>query len=231
MHDEQARSSAADEDLKLAALLRLIRKRQGKTQEVLAELAGVPLRDLVRVENGDVGRVAFSRVRRVFDAVGGKARIWTYFNGESADRLLDERHALLVDKACRICGALQWLTLVEASFSEYGERGSIDLLAARERHRAVAICEVKSAFGSLEEMNRSLDAKVRLASVVAEKRLGWRPQHVGRILIVPRDTTVRRQVERFEATMNAVYPARTREVRAWLRRPTTDIAGIWFVDA
>jgi hypothetical protein len=119
--------------------------------------------------------------------------------------------------------------LPEVSFSEYGERGSIDVLGARQSVLAVAVFEIKSDFGSLEETNRVLDAKERLAPIITQRALGWKPQVVGKILVLPDTSTVRRVVDRHAATFNAVYPARTREIRAWLRAPTRPIRGIWFL--
>jgi hypothetical protein len=71
--------------------------------------------------------------------------------------------------------------------------------------------------------------KERLGPKIAEARFGWRPTTAGRILIVPGTNTIRRIVDRHEATMAVVYPARTREVKAWLRRPCDPIRGIWFM--
>ena len=89
--------------------------------------------------------------------------------------------------------------------------------------------EVKSDIGSLEETNRVLDMKERLAPKITEARFGWRPTVVGRILILPGTTAMRRMVERHAATMDAIYPARTNEIKAWLRAPTASIRGIWFI--
>jgi hypothetical protein len=73
----------------------------------------------------------------------------------------------------------EWATPTEITFSEFGERGSIDILGHRRERAAVAACEVKSTFGSPEELNRSLDAKVRLAPTICRKRFGWTPTHSG----------------------------------------------------
>jgi hypothetical protein len=122
-----------------------------------------------------------------------------------------------------------WETTIELTFSEYGERGSIDIFGHRRSARAVAVCEVKSTFGALEELNRSLDVKVRLAPKLCRDRFGWTPDHVARLLIVPEVSSVRRVVAAHRATMDSLYPARSREVRNWLRRPVGSIAGIWFL--
>ncbi len=217
------------DDVRLGRLLRLIRQRVGLTQRSLAQVADVTRENVMAVEAGRLGQLPFDRTRRMFEAVGARARPAVWWNGAAADRLLDERHAALVERGVKAYTRRQWETAIEVSFADYGERGSIDILAGRESARAVAVTEVKSEIGSLEETNRVLDMKERLAPKIAEARFGWRPRVLGRILIVPGTTSTKRILERHAATMNAIYPARTNEVKAWLRAPTASIRGIWFM--
>lgn len=222
-------SVAGSDDERLGRLLRLIRQREQLTQRVLADRAGVPREDVIAVEAGRLGRLPFDRTCRMFEAVGARLRPVAWWNGAAADRLLDERHAFYVERGVQAFRRRRWETAVEVSFAHYGERGSIDILAGRESTRAVAVAEVKSEIGSLEETKRVLDMKERLAPKIAAARFGWRPAMVGRILILPGTTSMRRIVERHAATMDAIYPARTNEIKVWLRAPTTSIRGIWFV--
>ena len=217
------------EDERLASLVRLIRRRSGKTQVQLALAARVPLNDLKRIEAGRAGDLRLCRLRRVLETEGGRARLVPYWNGAAADRLLDERHAALVERVVALLVARGWKVEVELSFSEFGERGSIEVLGIHPVARAVVVCEIKSAMGSLEETNRSLDVKERLAPTIVWKRFGWRPLVVGRLLILPRSTTARRIIDRHVATLNSLYPGRSRDVRAWLRAPTQPIRALWFV--
>lgn len=217
------------EDVRLGEVLRAIRRRVGVTQEALAARAGVPVRDIMAVEAGRAGDVELDRLRRLFFAVNGRARLATWWGGAAADRLVDERHAALVEWALTILRRRNWETAAEVSFSRYGERGSVDVLGAYRPTLAVLIGEVKASIGTLEETNRVLDAKERLAPFIAADRFGFTPRFVGRILILPEDRTIRRIVAAHEATMTAVYPARGREVRAWLRRPERPLRAIWFL--
>ena len=217
------------DDERLGELFRLLRRRAQLTQEEISIAASVPLRDIRRLESGDAGAVVVARVRRLFAEVDARARIAVWWLGAAADRLLDERHAAIVDQAAGFMVQWAWTTAIEFTFSEYGERGSIDIFGHRRSARAVAICEVKSAFGALEELNRTLDVKVRLAPKLCRDRFGWTPDHIARLLIVPEDSTIRRMVAAHRATMDALYPARGREIRAWLRRPAGNISGIWFL--
>ncbi len=122
-----------------------------------------------------------------------------------------------------------WPVLTEVTFNEWGDRGSIDLLAAREDLKAVVVGEAKSAWGSIEETLRSLDVKVRLAPAIVEKRLGWVPTTVAALLIFPEDESCRRVARRHAATLSVAFPARNREIRRWLRRPAGQLRGLWFL--
>lgn len=217
------------EDERLGRLLKLVRTRTGLTQVQLAARSRVPLLDVKRVEAGAAGSVRLDRIRSLYEAVDGRARTTGWWNGAAGDRLLDERHAAIVEIVVRLFRERGWQVHVELSFAEFGERGSIDVFAAHPGRAAVAVCEVKSVIGSLEETNRTLDVKVRLAPTIAFKSVGWRPSVVGRLLIVPRDMTLRRSIERHAATMDAIYPGRSREARAWLRDPAASLSAIWFV--
>jgi transcriptional regulator with XRE-family HTH domain len=119
------------EDERAGRLLREIRHRAGITQRELAARAGVPRRDVILVEGGNGGSISLDRARATFEAAGARFRIAIWWGGAAADRLLDERHAALVERAVAVLRRRGWNTVVEASFSEYGERGSIDLLGAR----------------------------------------------------------------------------------------------------
>jgi hypothetical protein len=215
------------DDERLGRLLRQIRRESALTQAALAKAAGVPRFTVQLLEDGRAADVLLGRIRRVFESVDGRARLVPWWNGAMADQLLDRRHAAIVERVVRLLTIRGWNVDVEVSFSSYGDRGSIDVLGTRAR--VLAVCEIKSVIGSLEETNRRLDVKARLAPKIVFERTGIRPTTVGRLLIVPRDSSVRRVINEHAATMLSLYPARSREVRAWLRRPQTPIRGLWFV--
>ena len=100
----------------------------------------------------------------MFEAVGARARPDVWWHGAAADRLLDERHAALVERGRESSSSGGAGRRPSRSPSRgYGERGSIDVLGGLREVGAVAVVEVKSDFGSLEETNRRLDMKERLA--------------------------------------------------------------------
>ena len=219
----------APEDERAARLLRALRRRAGLRQTDVAALANVPREDLIRIERGDIGLIRLEHLRQVFGAVGASARMVFTWRGAAADRLLDERHAALVERALRRLERRGWRCEPEVSYSVFGERGSIDILLTWEDWQSAIVAEVKTELGSIEATNRVLDAKVRLAGRIVFERRNWRPAFVTRLLILADTSTNRRLIARHDRTMRAIYPVRGAELRTWLRRPHGDIGGLWFL--
>ena len=151
------------DDVRLGDSLRALRRRAALRQEDVATTARVSRRTVGRIERGEVGQITLETVRSVFSAADARVKVIATWRGAGLDRLLDERHAALVESAVRWLRRCGWRIEVEVTFAEYGERGSIDILAGHDATRTCLVLEVKTAFGSIEETNRALDAKVRLA--------------------------------------------------------------------
>lgn len=219
---------AHPDDRRLAIASRTLRRRVGKTQRAVV-LPGGSRRLVLDLERGDAGRIRVEQLRAHFAQFGARVRVSVYWNGAALDHMIDERHAQLGEATISALRRDGWSTLSEVTFADFGERGSIDVLAVRERDGAVFVGEVKSEWSSIEETNRSLDVKARLAPKICFERLGWRPSLVAKVLILPDDGAARRIAARYRATLDSVYPGRTRDVRRWLRQPVGPFAAIWFV--
>ena len=115
------------------------------------------------------------------------------------------------------------------SYSRYGERRSIDLLAYHAPTATVLVVEIKTALGSVEETVRKLDAKQRLAPAIVFDRAGVAPRQVGRVLLLQGSATAYRQVERFSSILDLAFPARAREARRWLARPSGALSALWLL--
>lgn len=209
--------------------LRALRRRRGWRQLDLAVSAGVSRSQVGRIERGESGPLPVEVVERVAVAAGGSTELVLRWNGEGLDRLLDEEHARLVEWVMRRLRALGWDVAAEVSFSRYGERGAIDVLAWHPERRALVVIEVKSVTPDPQAMLGGLDRKARLGPAIARER-GWEPVLVARLLVVGDTRTNRRRIEAHEATVRSVLPAGTREVQRWLADPgPPGIAGVWFV--
>jgi hypothetical protein len=168
-------------------------------------------------------------LRRVFAAVGAGFDGQVLWRGPALERLLDARHAALVDASATRLQRAGWDVIPEVTYSVFGERGSIDLLGSRRDRLAVVVEEVKSELARAEETLRKLDEKVRLTGGIARDRLGWMPTSIGRILVLPDTDRARRQVGEHAPVFDVALPAKGPEVRAWLREPAGPMAGILFV--
>lgn len=148
------------------------------------------------------------------------------WRGGAIDRLVDERHAGLVTGTCRLLTEAGWQVLTEASYSIYGERGSIDVLGWKRDELATVVVEVKSELTSVEQTLRKHDEKARLTPRIVQERFGWAPRIVGRVLVLPDASTARRRLERARSVMAVAYPLGHREMRAWLRVPAGPAGGV-----
>lgn len=216
------------DDDRLARASRLLRRKHGLRQVDLVT-PGRSIHFVRDLEAGRVDKLAVGDVRRHFARFGASARLTVWWNGAALDRLLDEDHSAVVEGTVTLLSEYGWRPLTEVTFAEYGERGSYDVLAARESARAVFVGEAKSDWGSLEETLRRLDVKVRLAPEVCRKVFGFTPAAIGAALIFPDATTVRRVARRRESTLSVAVPARGRDIRRWLREPRGPMRGLWFL--
>ena len=217
------------DDTGLGRRFRALRHRLGWRQQDVGERAGISQDVISFAELGRIEDVSVRALRRHARALGAELRIELWFRGAELDRLIDEGHAALVGAVASRLLSLGWEVHPEVSFAVYAERGSIDLVAWHAASRTLLVIEVKTELASLEETLRRHDAKVRLASRVVAEWFGWHPVRVARLLVLPDETTPRRQVQRHDEVLRTAYPLRGRALRAWLREPSSSIAGLAFV--
>jgi transcriptional regulator with XRE-family HTH domain len=218
------------DDQHIGRSLRVLRRRRHLRQADVAIAAGVSQSLISDIESGRVSGVTFATLRRVFAAVDAGFEGSVMWRGPALERLMDADHARLVGIAADRLRRHRWEPIrIEASYSVYGERGSIDLLAGQTDAKAVLIEEVKTSLASIEATLRKLDEKTRLVrDGLCQTLLGFEPRCVGRLLILPDDTTARRAVVRHAAVLDVALPERGADVRRWLRDPHMDLAGILF---
>lgn len=210
--------------------IRALRRRRGWRQEDLASAAGLTRGPIGAIELGRADRVTVATLEQVAAALGARVVCRLSWNGEELDRLLDAAHAAIVEEVVRFLRENDWLVRTEVSFSVYGERGSIDVLAIHPATRVLLVVEVKSAVADIQGTLIPLDRKARLAPQLA-RDLGWDPVAVARLLVIREDRTARRRVDEHAETFAAAFPVRGRAVRAWLRLPSArpSFAGLWFL--
>jgi hypothetical protein len=117
-----------------------------------------------RAERGWLKDLSLRTIRALFTPLEARIQLAPRWKGAEVERLLDEDHSVVLAEVARRLEALGWLVEVEVTYSEYGERGSIDVLGVSlgyrpadcaRRHRA----RVASGQARLE---RTSDRRPRL---------------------------------------------------------------------
>jgi len=218
------------DDIRVGRLLRALRRRRGWTQTELGKRAGVSQQVISLVERGHGASLSGRTMRRIFAALDARWEPTVSWRGGALDRLLDEDHSHLVAATVARLGALGWSVDVEVTYSAFGERGSIDVLASHAATRAVVSVEVKSELTSVEATLRKMDEKSRLVRrVLCQERYGFEPVAVGSMLVLPSTDTSRRRLRASAIVLDAGLPARGRAVRRWLGDPQGSLYGVWLL--
>jgi transcriptional regulator with XRE-family HTH domain len=208
--------------------LRALRRRRRWTQDDLGARAGVSRAAIWRIERGRADRIPVHVLVRVAVALDARIDVRLLWQGEGLDRLLDAGHADLVERTLELLSSSDWITATEVSFNVRGERGSIDILAFHAASGSLLVIEVKSVVPDMQAMLSGIDRKGRLAREIARDR-GWKVTTVTRLLVLPDERTARRRVELHAVTFRTALPARTMEIRRWIRHPDGTMDGVLFV--
>ncbi|MDQ2673983.1 MAG: hypothetical protein M3Y40_04955 [Chloroflexota bacterium] len=117
-----------------------------------------------------------------------------------------------------------WEIWPEASYSFYGERGRIDLLAFHAATGVLEVGEMKTGLWDLQDTLGRVDAKVRLAPRLAGDR-GWQVRKVVGALVIAEGRTARRRLEQ-HGVLFARYSVRGRAAKAFVADPAVDADGL-----
>jgi transcriptional regulator with XRE-family HTH domain len=222
-------TSCVVDDLRLGRIGRHLRQRLGWRQRDLGDRIGLSQGEISLFERGRIDGMPVATVRRILGGVEAELVLYVRWRGGDLDRLLDAGHARLCNDLAGLLIDQGWKVAPEVSYSVYGERGSIDLLAWEPTTMTLLVTEVKTEVASVEATFRKHDEKVRLGPLVAQERFGWAANVTARLLVFPEHRTVRRQVEDKAALFGRVYPTRNVGVRRWLRSPDGPMSGLIFL--
>jgi transcriptional regulator with XRE-family HTH domain len=213
------------DDVAIGRLLRSIRVRLRLRQVDVASRAALSQQLVSLVEVGALEHVSIPALRRLGRALGAEIVIGVRWRGAEVDRLREADHALVVGVVVRLLESLGWLVRTEVTYNEYGERGSIDVLAFHPGTRTLLVIEVKSELVSVEETLRRLDQKTRLAPAIAMAQFGWSAARASPLLALLDTRTTRRRVARHDAVLRRAFAIRGLRAKAWLRTPS-DTSGL-----
>jgi transcriptional regulator with XRE-family HTH domain len=217
-------------DLRLGAALRAVRVRRHLRQQDVAAAARVSHATVSRLERGRVGSVDLGRLRAVAAVLQVQIDVVARWQGRGdLEQLLDAAHAELQERLARILDGLAgWTYLPEVSFSIYGERGSIDLLAWHAASRSLLVIEIKTRLVDMQDLLATVDRKKRLARSVAADR-GWDARHVSTWVVLADTTTNRRRVAEHASVLRAAFPLAAAAMRRWLSEPRGSVGALSFL--
>ena len=151
------------------------------------------------------------------------------WRGADLGRLLDARHAGMHESMAGLLGSLDgWQFEPEVSFSIYGERGLIDILAWHPGRRMLLVIELKTEIVEVSGLLGSMDQRRRLAAGIV-RRFGWDPVAVSTWVVIAESRTNRRALAAHASVLRAKFPADGRRIRRWLRDPVDRIDALGFL--
>jgi transcriptional regulator with XRE-family HTH domain len=214
---------------RLSATFRAIRRHRGWRQVDVARRAKVSSSTVSRAETPAVVRLPLLTLERIADALDVRLDLLARWRGGELDRLLNAGHSAMHEQVARMLSTLPgWQFRPEVSFSIYGERGVIDILAFHAASRTLLVIELKTALIDVQALIGTVDRYVRLASHVAAD-IGWSVHHVAAWVIVSDTGTNRRHFAQHRTVLRSALPSDGRAMRAWLVEPTTDTRAISFL--
>jgi transcriptional regulator with XRE-family HTH domain len=224
------------DDRRVGRVVREVRIRRGWRQHDLASAASVSQSLISRVELGQLEHVSLDRLRAVGAALDIAISIDVWWRAGELDRLVDRGHASLVEYVVGRLHELSWVTRVEVTFNNFGERGSADIVAWHAATRTLLIIEVKTRIGDVQATVSTFERKVRILPDVLAREEGWNATTVGRLLVIA-DTHANRSVVReHRRIFDSIWPERTAATRRWIRTPSLSspgdrrgFGGIWFL--
>ena len=210
-------------------VVRTLRVRQRWRQRDLARRARVSTSTVARIERGQLSGISLARLRRVLEALNVRLDLIARWNAGDLDRLLGARHSAMHEAVAGVFQRLpDWEIAPEVSFSIFGERGVIDVLAWHAASRTLLVVEMKTEIVDVNELMGKADQRRRLAARIAADR-GWRAATVAVWVVVADSRTNRRRLAAHRTVLRAAFPIDGRSVSSWLRRPSEPFTALSFL--
>jgi transcriptional regulator with XRE-family HTH domain len=212
---------------RLGATFRAVRVKRGWRQVDIALRAKVDRSVVSNIERGHLESVSVGTLLQIARVLEVQLGFTTRWRAGDLDRLLSSRHSGLHDAVARWFAAdlPDWILAPEVSYSIFGERGVIDILAWHPGRRALLVIELKTDIADVNELIGSMDRRRRLAWRIARDR-GWDPVTVSTWVLVAGSRTNRARLSAHRAVLRNAFPADGRAIAGWLRRPDREIHAV-----
>ena len=121
-----------------------------------------------------------------------------------------------------------WEVKPEVSFSHFGERGVVDLVARHAPSAELLLVELKTEIVDVNDLLATTNRRHRLAPVIAQS-CGWEYSTVSQWIVVLQSRTNQRRLADHRTAIRAAFPVDGRSVRGWIDHPREPIAAFWFL--
>jgi transcriptional regulator with XRE-family HTH domain len=214
--------------MRLGAVVRAVRLRKGWRQRDVAAAARVSGPTVSRIEQGRVSGMSLRHLEAVATALDIRLDVVARWRGGELDRMLNAGHAALHEAAARELSRSDWLQAPEATFSIYGERGAMDVLAFHRATGALLVVELKTQLVDVQELVGAVDRYRRLAPQIARER-GWHPTSVSAWIALRESPSNHRRLARHATVLRGAFPSDGRRMRGWLRDPIGTVSALSFL--
>lgn len=212
---------------KVGRAVRALRVRVRLRQVDVATRAEIPRAVVGRIERGDLERVTVGTLQAVTLALQADLVVAVRWNGTELERLLNAGHSAMHELVVGMLRDAGWEVVPERSFSQYGERGIIDIVAWHAATRTLLVVELKTEIVDVQALIGTVDRYRRLAPKAVED-LGWVPAVVGVWVAVADTPTNRRRLAEHVRLLRAAFPTDGRSVAGWLRSPAGPLRALSF---
>lgn len=192
-------------DQGIGALFRAVRLRRGLRQADVAAAAGLDRMAVSRIERGHLASVSLARLRSVATALEVRLELQASWRGAEATRIVNERHSRMHELVATRLARAGWTFAAEVTFSRWGERGSIDVLAWHPDGRALLVIELKTEIPDPAGLVAQVDRYRRLAPAIARDR-GWEAATLMVWVLVAESNMNRRQLARHRTMLRNAFP-------------------------
>ncbi len=217
------------DDQRAGAAFRAVRVHRHLRQEDVALTARCSRAAVSRIERGHLSTLSVEKLRAVAAALDIRVEIEARWRAGELGRLLSGRHTAMHEEvARRLAGLPAWTCEAEASFSIYGERGVIDLLAWHASRRALLVIELKTDLTDPAGLIAQVGRYRRLSRALARER-GWVPETVSAWAILADTDANHRRLSQFARLLRNAFPADGRTMRRWLEDPLGSVAALSFL--
>ena len=218
------------DDVRIGNAARLIRQRRGWRQQDLAEAADVAQGCVSKLERGQLAHLRVETIRGIATALEMEITFEARWRVGELARVRDAEHAGLVERFVQYLDVRGWEVVPEYTFSHFGERGSIDILAWHAALEALLIIEIKGRIVDLQDLVAALGRKRRLVPRLVSEERGWRARTVATVVIATGSGANRRLVGEHGATFQAALPGRGADARRSIKSPVGPLAALWLVE-